>query len=95
MAFTVLELIHACGWVHRDISVGNMYLYQGHGLLADLEHAKRTCEGSDNQVRMVCFCHYSCAPLDTDPDLINCGRERSISWPVRYLHVSTFMLLKN
>ncbi|KAI5114952.1 hypothetical protein M0805_000808, partial [Coniferiporia weirii] len=36
-----LEYMHRCGWVHRDISCGNVYLYEGRGLLGDLEFAKR------------------------------------------------------
>ncbi|KAJ3762150.1 hypothetical protein EV360DRAFT_27893, partial [Lentinula raphanica] len=34
--------IHAAGWVHRDISGGNLYYYKGRnvGLLGDLEYAK-------------------------------------------------------
>lgn len=56
---SVLKFVHGCGWVHRDISVGNLYLYvdgnEPRGLLADLEYAKRTCEISNNKVRTVCF----------------------------------------
>jgi len=44
----VLQLIHGSGWVHRDISIGNVYLYEGHGLLGDLEHAKNTADHSDH-----------------------------------------------
>ena len=56
----VLRLIHGSGCVHRDISVGNVYLYEGRGLLGDLEHAKNTADHSErwHEVRMVrgCFC---------------------------------------
>ncbi|OCB90762.1 hypothetical protein A7U60_g2006 [Sanghuangporus baumii] len=45
-AFTVLgdstkalKFIHGAGWVHRDLSVGNLYLYEGRGLIGDLEYA--------------------------------------------------------
>ena len=37
----VLKWIHGCGWVHRDISAGNLYLYDGRGVIGDLEYAKR------------------------------------------------------
>ncbi|KAL5525405.1 hypothetical protein ACEPAF_9275 [Sanghuangporus sanghuang] len=37
----VLKWIHGCGWVHRDISPGNLYLYDGRGILGDFEYAKR------------------------------------------------------
>jgi hypothetical protein len=29
------------GWVHRDISSGNLLLYVGRGILSDLEYARR------------------------------------------------------
>ncbi|KAL5496147.1 hypothetical protein ACEPAH_3069 [Sanghuangporus vaninii] len=37
----VLRWIHGCGWVHRDISPGNLYLYEGRDLVGDLEYAKQ------------------------------------------------------
>ncbi|KAL5479078.1 hypothetical protein ACEPAI_2366 [Sanghuangporus weigelae] len=37
----VMKWIHGCGWVHRDISAGNLYLYNGRGLIGDFEYAKR------------------------------------------------------
>ena len=27
--------------MHRDLSIGNLYLYQGRGLIGDFEYAKR------------------------------------------------------
>ncbi|KAL5496161.1 hypothetical protein ACEPAH_3078 [Sanghuangporus vaninii] len=36
-----LKFIHGAGWVHRDLSVGNLYLYEGRGLIGDLEYAKQ------------------------------------------------------
>ncbi|KAJ3718230.1 hypothetical protein C8R42DRAFT_550433, partial [Lentinula raphanica] len=38
-----LHYIHSAGWVHRDISGGNLYYYKHRnvGLLGDLEYAKR------------------------------------------------------
>ncbi|KAL5525362.1 hypothetical protein ACEPAF_9232 [Sanghuangporus sanghuang] len=37
----VLKWIHGAGWVHRDLSVGNLYLYHGRGLIGDFEYAQR------------------------------------------------------
>ncbi|KAL5520261.1 hypothetical protein ACEPAG_9474 [Sanghuangporus baumii] len=37
----ILKWIHGAGWVHRDLSIGNLYLYQGRGLIGDLEYAQR------------------------------------------------------
>jgi len=36
-----LKWMHLCGYVHRDISVGNILLYEGRGLLMDLEYSKQ------------------------------------------------------
>ncbi|KAI5117344.1 hypothetical protein M0805_006243 [Coniferiporia weirii] len=47
----VLEYIHKAGWVHRDISCGNIYLYKGRGLLGDLEYAKRMGTNAKHEVR--------------------------------------------
>ncbi|KAI5114979.1 hypothetical protein M0805_009937, partial [Coniferiporia weirii] len=48
----VLEYIHACGWVHRDISAGNIYWYESkRGLLGDLEYAKKTGVDAEHEVR--------------------------------------------
>ena len=40
-SFVALKWIHGAGWVHRDLSIGNLYLYQGRGLIGDFEYAKR------------------------------------------------------
>ena len=51
-----LLYLHEAGWVHRDISVGNLYLYtdpvtrRKRGLIGDLEHAKRVGEGGKPDV---------------------------------------------
>ncbi|KAL5525387.1 hypothetical protein ACEPAF_9257 [Sanghuangporus sanghuang] len=37
----VLKFIHRAGWVHRDPSIGNLYIYKSRGLIGDLEYAKR------------------------------------------------------
>ena len=39
--------------MHRDISIGNVYLYEGRGLLGDLEFAKNVADHSQPEVRMV------------------------------------------
>ncbi|EKM61536.1 uncharacterized protein PHACADRAFT_204704 [Phanerochaete carnosa HHB-10118-sp] len=41
------------GWVHRDISTGNILVYDGRGLLTDFEYAKRwdTEEHTSHQMR--------------------------------------------
>ena len=54
--YPVLEWIHGCGWVHRDISVGNLYFLDGRGLVGDLEYAKRRNYGVKRERRVVrCF----------------------------------------
>ena len=55
-----LLYLHEAGWVHRDISVGNLYLYtdpvsrKKRGLIGDFEYAKRVGEGGKPDVRTVC-----------------------------------------
>ena len=55
-----LLYLHENGWVHRDISVGNLYLYtdpvseEKRGLIGDFEYAKRVGEGGKPDVRTVC-----------------------------------------
>jgi serine/threonine protein kinase len=49
----VFRLFHGSGWVHRDISVGNVYLHEGRGVLGDLEFAKNTAGQSQHELRTV------------------------------------------
>ena len=55
-----LLYLHEAGWVHRDISAANLYLYtdpvsqEKRGLIGDLEYAKRVGEGGKHDVRIVC-----------------------------------------
>lgn len=54
----VLRSLHAIGWVHRDISAGNVLIYDGPPRtikLADFEYAKRTGEstGGNHEIRTV------------------------------------------
>ncbi|KAI0735311.1 hypothetical protein C8Q76DRAFT_278275 [Earliella scabrosa] len=49
-----LWLLYVAGWVHRDISTGNLLCYSGRGILADFEYAKKfdpkpTKEASSNR----------------------------------------------
>jgi hypothetical protein len=53
LPIAVFRLFHGSGWVHRDISVGNVYLYEGHGVLGDLEFAKNMADQSQHELRMV------------------------------------------
>ena len=52
MLFTVFPFIHESGWVHHNISVGNVYLFEGRGMLSDLEYAKRKNDASQHDVRV-------------------------------------------
>ncbi|KAL5525353.1 hypothetical protein ACEPAF_9223 [Sanghuangporus sanghuang] len=40
-AAACLKYLHGSDWVHRDLSVRNLYLYHGRGLVGDLEYARR------------------------------------------------------
>lgn len=52
-----LLYMHEAGWVHRDISVGNLYLYKDpvtketRGLIGDFEYAKRVGWGGMHDIR--------------------------------------------
>ncbi|KAI6016909.1 hypothetical protein BKA83DRAFT_4329447 [Pisolithus microcarpus] len=46
-----LELLHGVGWVHRDISTGNVLYFGGMGKLADLEYAKHVDSNKSHEVR--------------------------------------------
>ena len=49
----VFRFLHGSGWVHRDVSTGNVYLFDGHGVLGDLEYAKKTDDNTQHEVRTV------------------------------------------
>lgn len=61
--------IHTAGWVHRDISTGNIYLYidpvtgEKRGMLGDLELAKKVGTGARYDVRIVCNVFTSYYPI--------------------------------
>jgi Fungal protein kinase len=45
--------MHILGYVHRDVSAGNVLFYKGAGILCDLESAKRTTDLITHEVRTV------------------------------------------
>ncbi|KAI5993507.1 hypothetical protein EDD15DRAFT_899625 [Pisolithus albus] len=46
-----LQLLHSIGWVHRDLSTGNVLYWGGMGKLADLEYAKHMNSKVTHEVR--------------------------------------------
>ncbi|KAL5512617.1 hypothetical protein ACEPAG_3270 [Sanghuangporus baumii] len=46
-----LKFIHGSGWIHRDISAGNVYYFDGRGLIGDLEYAKKITIDETHQMR--------------------------------------------
>ncbi|KAL5485717.1 hypothetical protein ACEPAI_6758 [Sanghuangporus weigelae] len=48
---TALKYIHKSGYVHRDISAGNVFYYEGRGLIGDLEYAKEMATDGTHQMR--------------------------------------------
>ncbi|KAF5390467.1 hypothetical protein D9757_005258 [Collybiopsis confluens] len=52
-----LDIIHQSGWVHRDISCGNVYWLHdpaeglSRGILGDFEYAKRCADGMEHEKR--------------------------------------------
>lgn len=54
----MLKVLHDNDWVHRDISVANIYVYKGRGLLGDLEYAKWGDDDSDHIFRTVVLILY-------------------------------------
>ena len=46
------------GYVHRDISDGNIYQYDGKGIVGDLEYMKRLSEDGSSDMRTVSLMCY-------------------------------------
>ena len=47
--------MHECGWVHRDISIGNILVDSaGRARLSDLEYAQKMDESDPMDDRVVC-----------------------------------------
>ncbi|KIP06415.1 hypothetical protein PHLGIDRAFT_118969, partial [Phlebiopsis gigantea 11061_1 CR5-6] len=52
---TGLEVMHMCGWVHRDISIGNILVANDMGILADVEFAKSETATRQHSIRTGTF----------------------------------------
>ena len=48
-----LRIMHQHGYVHRDVSTGNIISHDGHGKMADLKYAKKIGTGGAHEVRTV------------------------------------------
>ncbi|EGO00860.1 hypothetical protein SERLA73DRAFT_105307, partial [Serpula lacrymans var. lacrymans S7.3] len=48
---TSLQLLHKYGWVHRDVSTGNLLVYEGNGKMGDLEFTKKSDQESNHEIR--------------------------------------------
>ena len=61
--FVALRIIHKAGWVHRDLSLGNLYLYidpvsgEKRGLIGDYEFAKKVGSGGRYDIKIVNLFH--------------------------------------
>ena len=59
-----LRIIHKAGWVHRDLSPANLYLYTDpktkvkRGIIGDLEYAKKAGTGASSEIRSVCVSNF-------------------------------------
>lgn len=52
--FTALKLMHTAGWLHRDVSIGNILIDEsGHARLVDLEYAKKMGDDFIPELRVV------------------------------------------
>ena len=55
--------MHRGGWVHRDISSGNILIADGDVKIADLEYAKNMKDDSSHSERSVCFVFHTLISL--------------------------------
>ena len=61
--FVALRIIHKAGWVNRDLSLGNLYLYidpvsgEKRGLIGDFEFAKKVGSGGRYDIKTVNLFH--------------------------------------
>lgn len=62
--------MHKCGWVHRDISSGNILIVDGIVKIGDLEYAKRLDDDTSHAGRSVRFSHIRRVAHLTDLKLI-------------------------
>ena len=85
---SVLQALHTAGWLHRDISGGNVMLWQNKVKIADFEYAKRfknmkTAEELENtphhNLRTVCDV---LNPTCTELEVLN----TNLGNPTVYLH---------
>ena len=52
--WAALEVLHKLGWVHRDISAGNIMLCGNNAKITDFEYAKKmTLPGKVHEIRTV------------------------------------------
>ncbi|KAF8874610.1 hypothetical protein BD779DRAFT_1566012 [Infundibulicybe gibba] len=49
-----IEILHKLGYVHRDVSSGNVLLCEERGKLSDLEYCKPFSEVGEHEARIVC-----------------------------------------
>ena len=54
-----LQILHLLGYVHRDVSGGNVLMWKGSGKLADMEFVKKTSDLTIHEVRMVRFSSFA------------------------------------
>ena len=65
---SALRIIHKAGWVHRDISPSNIYLYinpetgEKRGLIGDFEYSKRVGAGGKGDTMVVRYLLLYSAP---------------------------------
>ncbi|KAI6098863.1 hypothetical protein EDD16DRAFT_1226423 [Pisolithus croceorrhizus] len=86
-----LQILHTVGWVHRDVSAGNVLCSGKIGKLADLEYAKRMGSNTGHEVRVGTLDFMACEVeaqeyLFLQPNTINENfmLEEQIPFPFRF-----------